>query len=286
MSFDNWICKNSEYGAKFNKSEECKKLFESIGEDIQYNLDHGIVTDLIPGEFDLILNGTGTFTVKEDGSALSVKEESGNTWVFGTPDGNNQYPYRVLYIPADKIIRWEIHTPLLPGKSVSLLYGLEIKEHSAGGEHDTNVSAVLDYTDSKGGTKQYVFPIPKVTYSEQYTVAYEAQGDDTYGFPPKSSALPKVKKYNYRDDVIIEAIPTTDCDYAIVNGKTVMGSWRFDVWDRENFRIEEDTVVHGCWAFTPDAPKTGDTSSPAILAMMTLLGFMGYALLAGRKRKE
>lgn len=178
-SFFNWMQQPdiSDFSCNIVDDEGLTGLFSAVENKINYLIQTGTVTDIIPDEFTLVENGTETFTVTlkdsaddtnaadENGGLTPHSVEGGNGWVYGEADADSgKYPYEVYYDESAKTITWVINVPVENAKPVSLSYTLEIDEDAKIGYHDTNVSAVLDYTSTDGTTGKFEFEIPVVEY--------------------------------------------------------------------------------------------------------------------------
>lgn len=234
QSFDQWLVENSDFGAWINEADQVSALFEGIDNSIRYMVSKGTVTDIIPEEFTLVEKETGTFIVKLNGEAQpETKTDDG--WVYGTAV-DNVYPYEVSYDKNTKTITWKINVPVENANPVSLSYTLEIDEDAAIGYHDTNVSAILDYTSTDETTGTFEFEIPQVEYLfdpiTEITVAktyligegYENAGEevDPAGlFTDKLSF--KIEAYkSFNRETGKTAVPAFDPDtYEIIVGGTL-----------------------------------------------------------------
>ena len=172
-SFCPWFIEHSDYGADIANTEAVLAMFDSIKEEIIYMVDSGTVTDVIPDEFTLVEDGTDTFKMTRGGEALEVSADGDAAWNYGEADGGGSYPYRVEYDAETKTISWIINVPVENAFPITLSYKLLIDEDAEMGEHDTNVSAVLDYTPTGGVPLQYTFSVPAVTYTYYYKVTYK-----------------------------------------------------------------------------------------------------------------
>ncbi len=172
-NFCEWIVGNSEYGADVSNTAAVAAIFDSISDDIIYMVGSGTVTDEIPAEFTLVENGTQTFRMTLNGEALPCTADGTAAWNFGTPASEGgDYPYRVEYDSSKNSFQWIINVPVENSRPVTLSYTLEIDEDAELGAHDTNVSAALAYTTTRGEKGTYTFSVPEVTYSETFTVRY------------------------------------------------------------------------------------------------------------------
>ncbi len=90
--------------------------------------------------------------------------------------------------------------------------------------------------------------------AETYRVRYKAVPDDEWGIPEGSKAPRDDKDYEQGDKVIVKDDLTSDQDYAIdpKTGEKVPGKWTFTPWDKDDFKITENTTITGSWSFTPD----------------------------------
>lgn len=179
-SFCRWLRSAgiSDMATDISKPADVKSLFDSIEKEIIFMVDSGTVTDKIPDEFTLMEDGTNTFRMTLAGEDLDCAADGDNAWNFGTADDKGVYPYRVEYDKASNSFKWTINVPVENAKKVTLSYTLEINEDAATGEHDTNVSAVLDYTATDGVEGTYSFEIPVVTYTLTTDFTVEKVWDD------------------------------------------------------------------------------------------------------------
>lgn len=179
-SFCRWLRSAgiSDMATDISKPADVKSLFDSIEKEIIFMVDSGTVTDKIPDEFTLVEDGTNTFRMTLAGKDLDCAADGDNAWNFGTADDQGVYPYRVEYDKASNGFKWIINVPVENAKKVTLSYTLEIDEDAATGEHDTNVSAVLDYTTTDGVEGTYSFEIPVVTYTLTTDFTVEKVWDD------------------------------------------------------------------------------------------------------------
>ena len=165
LLFNEWLRKNSKYGADIENSSNVQALFEGIDNDIQYMVSRGVVTDVIGDDFSLLnTDSAECFKMTLNNEDLSVNFADG-IWYFGTPDTEGTYPYAVSYASAAKTITWTINVPVENIKPITLSYDLKLREDAATGYYDTNKSAVLAYK-STDGTKDgtYTFEVPEVCF--------------------------------------------------------------------------------------------------------------------------
>ncbi len=109
-----------------------------------------------------------------------------------------------------------------------------------------------------------------------YKVSYLMNPDETYGLPEGAVAPVDNNEYYAGETVHVAADLTTKCEYAMVDGQKVYGTWRFVSWDAKNFEIEKDTVITGSWVFTParspEDPVSPDTGLETMLLAFAALG--------------
>ncbi len=87
---------------------------------------------------------------------------------------------------------------------------------------------------------------------DMYKVTYYVEPDSTWGSPDSPSAPVDPTEYGYMEDVDVADDLSSTQDYAFdENGDKVPGTWSFVSWDKGDFKITEDTVIHGAWVFTP-----------------------------------
>ncbi len=169
-SFNDWIklAGNSDYAADIMNVDAVKAVFDTIKEEILYMVARGTVTDVIGADWNLKEQEENTFRMTLGGEAVACTYDAAAEfpWSFGEPDENGVYPYTVKV--DGSTITWVLNVPVENLKQVTLSYDLILKDEKATeGTHDTNQSAVLDYTSTDGkkdGT--FTFPVPTVTYHE------------------------------------------------------------------------------------------------------------------------
>ncbi|MBO5518295.1 MAG: hypothetical protein J6A42_09490 [Firmicutes bacterium] len=182
-SFNEWIKSKgiSDYAADIADVNSVKAIFNSVKEDILYMISKGVVTDQITDEFTLKnADNANAFRMTLNGNALNVTFEDGK-WNFGEAV-DQVYPYVVEYDADSKTIKWQINVPVENMKPVTLSYDLIIDEDAENDTHDTNVSAILDYTSTDGKSDgSYTFEVPEVTYNamSSYIVKYLEEGTNT-----------------------------------------------------------------------------------------------------------
>ena len=89
-------------------------------------------------------------------------------------------------------------------------------------------------------------------YGVGYKVTYVVNPDKTYGTPEGSTVPTDPTRYKPGGYVDVKPQLTTTVDYAY-NGKDekVTGTWKFEVWDKDDFAIYADTTITGGWVFAP-----------------------------------
>ncbi len=182
-SFNEWIKSKgiSDYAADISDANSVAAIFNSVKEEILYMISEGVVTDIIPEEFTLknAENKDG-FRMTLDGEPLAVTFADGK-WNFGDIGNDGKYPYVVSYEASKKTITWELNVPVENLRPVTLSYDLIIKVDAENGDHDTNVSAILNYVSTDGKYRgTYPFPVPAVTYNATapYVVRYLEDGTE------------------------------------------------------------------------------------------------------------
>ena len=316
-SFCKWIQENSDYGADITNASDVAAVFDSISDEIIYMVAQGTVTDVIPDEFTLVENDTDTFTLAVGGEKLAATADGDAAWNFGTPNDSGVYPYRVEYNADENSFTWIINVPIEVSNPVTLSYTLEIDEDAEEGEHDTNVSAILDYVTSSGVEGVYKFEIPVVTYKRVVTYTASKVWDDSSdadGIRPDS-----VMVQLYADGEAIGDAVTLDAsnDWTYTweglsetkDGETIdYEVQEVSVPDGYTSEVAEDdsgyeaTVTNTHTPSQPPAPpkpkepesttpaqnvpKTGDPSSPMALAIVGLAGAAAISLSLLIKRRE
>ncbi len=164
-----------ESGALPESIEEYKGMFKDVESSVLYDIQSGIVSDVIGSDFDLV--SVDSFTLTIGGEPAVNKTVEDNTVIFNDGD------YVVEYHSAgqdgeEEGFAWTINVPVKTGEALELSYELSLVNKSAEpGTHDvpTNESAVLNYKDTDGSEGNKPFPVPTVSYT-----VYESQdGWDT-----------------------------------------------------------------------------------------------------------
>lgn len=273
-SFCDWIKTPdvSEYSAEITDTDSVNAVFDSIKEDIIYMVASGVVTDIIPDEFTLKIDGADTFKMTVGGESISATQDGENAWNFGEADATGLYPYRIEYTPDTNSFRWIINVPIEVANPVTLTYTLIIDEDAEYGEHDTNVSAVLDYVTSQGDDGEYEFEIPVVTYVELYTVTYNDGVEDEVVFPDQV----------YPDNKLGDATPA-------FNGTPTREGYKFLGWRPEvSDTVTGNVTYYAQWEKLPDPvvpPQTGDTMNMTLWIAILALAVTGVGVVALTKKR-
>ncbi len=273
-SFCDWIKTPdvSEYSAEITNADAVNAVFNSIKEDIIYMVASGVVTDIIPDEFTLKIDGADTFKMTVGGESISATQDGENAWNFGTPDNSGAYPYRVEYSEDTNSFRWIINVPIEVARPVTLTYTLIIDEDAEYGEHDTNVSSTLEYETSQGDDGEYVFDIPVVTYVELYTVTYNDGVEDEVVFPDQV----------YPDNYLGDATPA-------FNGTPTREGYKFLGWKPEvSDTVTGNVTYYAQWEKLPDPvvpPQTGDPMNMVLWISVLALALAGQGVLALTKKR-
>lgn len=145
-------------------------IFEGVKNSVIYELEKGIVTDVIGEDFDLTSLGSFSLTVGAT-SFEGVVDETTNTVSFD--DGK----YLVTYYPktdanANEYFTLDINVPVMSDAGLSISYDLTlVNRNDEPGKHEhipTNVSAVLEYETTDGEQKEKQFPVPDVRYETEF----------------------------------------------------------------------------------------------------------------------
>lgn len=85
-----------------------------------------------------------------------------------------------------------------------------------------------------------------------YTVTYEVKGDPVYGIPAGGES-PVDQDSPYIINTEVNVLPDVTTTWTTSDGTESgwKGTWTFSGWDKDDFSITEDTVIHGYWTFTP-----------------------------------
>ncbi|MBQ1516240.1 MAG: VWA domain-containing protein [Lachnospiraceae bacterium] len=248
--FCTWLQQNSDYGADVMNSAAVAGIFDTISDEIIYMVNSGTVTDVIPEEFTLVENGTDTFRMTLDGETLPCTADGDAAWNFGTPGEDGAYPYRVEYQADENSFKWIINVPVENSRPVTLTYTLEIAEDAETGEHDTNVSAVLNYMTSNDEPGEYPFPVPVVNYRETFTVTYNdgVDGEEVFA------------------DQVYPGIPGGEATPAF-DGEPARSGYTFVRWEPEVAEtVTADAVYKAVWEPIPTEPESEsreETTGPA-----------------------
>lgn len=285
-SFCAWLPENSDYGANIESTSDVAAIFDSIEGTILYMVSEGVVTDTIPEEFTLKENGASTFALTCGGETLSAAADGSSAWNFGTANARGVYPYRIEFDAASNSFKWFINVPVENAHPVTLTYTLIIDEDAESGVHDTNVSAVLDYTTTLGDQGQYTFEIPAVNYIYLYTVTYtdgvdgeEVFEDQVYPYIRPDAETPAFNGTPQRDGY-------TFTGWAPQVAETVTGDAVYTAqWEKDPAAPHpDDPAAPG----GPSKPGTGDTSHRSLGIVLLIIsgGVLAGTAFYMKKRKE
>ena len=90
---------NKDWADKHIYNDNPAAVFNSISDEILYEIQSGTITDVIGADFDLTDQdaiGENTFTLTANGITYAATA-AGNTVSFGTPDENSVYPFVLTY---------------------------------------------------------------------------------------------------------------------------------------------------------------------------------------------
>lgn len=111
------------------------------------------------------------------------------------------------------------------------------------------------YYPNFNGYNQIRMNSNKVLYaqwSKQYVVTYVVNGDEHYGIPVDGVApIDENNPYNYNEQVHVHDNLTSAWTTSDGTTAGIPGTWVFTPWDKEDFRITEDTIITGSWRFSP-----------------------------------
>lgn len=170
MEYCNSLSTNAGYASVSNA--DAQKIFSGIADEILYEIESGVVTDVIDADFDL--TDVSSLELSVGGRAVP-KQVSGNVVTFD--DG----AYVVTYAKADdgtETLVWEINVPVEQAAGVELSYALAlVNKSTVPGDHqaDTNEWAKLDYVRHDGSEGEKYFPVPTVTYTVPEPVTPEPE---------------------------------------------------------------------------------------------------------------
>ena len=260
-AFKQWARAKSEYECLVGSASEVTAAFSKMNTQMVYLLNKGKVSDVLPGYFELVMDGEGEplserpFKVCLDGVTQNVTHAIGDlTWYFGTPNANGVYPYEVSYDPrsnmqarCDAVLTWKINVPVKKAEPVQLCYKLTLTDlawaleaaKANDGKIPTNGETALDCSDSNGRRHKAYFTPPNVgAVTTNSTVTYEWSGD----VPPGHSVPVDTNLYPMYGTIIVDTNYTSetviDNQYAFsgwsdpptngmqAGGVTLTGTWR------------------------------------------------------------
>ena len=177
-----YMVSESADGSGLVTDDTADTIFAGLEDKILYEVQSGVVTDVISPYFDL--TGMDTFTMTRGAETLSGTVE-GNTVTF---DNGN---YVVTY-DGDKTFTWAINTPVVEGNGITLTYNLTLDQAAVDADEDlnqnavpTNTEATLDYVSTNGNEGTDTFPIPNVSLVEKESepgMDKKADGEDSIGY--------------------------------------------------------------------------------------------------------
>ena len=177
-----YMVSESADGSGLVTDDTADTIFAGLEDKILYEVQSGVVTDVISPYFDL--TGMDTFTMTRGAETLSGTVE-GNTVTF---DNGN---YVVTY-DGDKTFTWAINTPVVEGNGLTLTYNLTLDQAAVDADEDlnqnavpTNTEATLDYVSTNGNEGTDTFPIPNVSLVEKESepgMDKKADGEDSIGY--------------------------------------------------------------------------------------------------------
>lgn len=164
MKWTGTLANSKEYCLDGNAEGVAAGAFDSLENKLVYALSSGTVTDTITDYFDLVQSDV-PFTLTVSGKELTGTRTGDNEYSFGTRDNKGVYPYVVKL--TGKTFVWTINVPIEKAAPVQLSYKLQLKDLTKSGTFATNVSALLNATDSNGNitAKDDPFQVPTVTYT-------------------------------------------------------------------------------------------------------------------------
>lgn len=166
MEYLNGMSSNAGQSAISNADPE--KVFKDIRDEILYEIQSGIVTDVIGDDFDLVSLDSFKLSIG-DIEMTGVVDKDAGTVAFG--DDNK---YVVTYYQngtgqdSREQFTWAIDVPVEQGKGLKLSYDLVLKiKETKPGIYDvpTNEEATLEYTPTIGDDRTEEFEIPEVSYT-------------------------------------------------------------------------------------------------------------------------
>ena len=177
-----YMVSESADGSGLVTDDTADTIFAGLEDKILYEVQSGVVTDVISPYFDL--TGMDTFTMTRCAETLSGTVE-GNTVTF---DNGN---YVVTY-DGDKTFTWAINTPVVEGNGLTLTYNLTLDQAAVDADEDlnknavpTNTEATLEYVSTNGNEGTDTFPIPNVSLVEKESepgMDKKADGEDSIGY--------------------------------------------------------------------------------------------------------
>lgn len=230
-------------------------------------------------EGDVTYKGTWTFTA--DTYTVTYVADSDTTW--GAPED--------AQLPVDSTV-YDYKQTVTVAEDMTTTQDYAV---AANGDHIPGVWTFTTWdkedfqiTEDTTITGAWTFT------ANTYKVEYAVNGDKTYGMPQDFKAPIDPTEYNYKDLVKVADALVSSCNYAMVDGKKVIGTWKFVAWDKEDFQITGDTVITGAWQFTPDktssqpqGPQTGDNSNLALWYALLFGGAIALTatVVFGRKKR-
>ena len=177
-----YMVSESADGSGLVTDDTADTIFAGLEDKILYEVQSGVVTDVISPYFDL--TGMDTFTMTRGAETLSGTVE-GNTVTF---DNGN---YVVTY-DGDKTFTWAINTPVVEGNGLTLTYNLTLDQAAVDADEDlnknavpTNTEATLEYVSTNGNEGTDTFPIPNISLVEKESepgMDKKADGEDSIGY--------------------------------------------------------------------------------------------------------
>ena len=177
-----YMVSESADGSGLVTDDTADTIFAGLEDKILYEVQSGVVRDVISPYFDL--TGMDTFTMTRGAETLSGTVE-GNTVTF---DNGN---YVVTY-DGDKTFTWAINTPVVEGNGLTLTYNLTLDQAAVDADEDlnknavpTNTEATLEYVSTNGNEGTDTFPIPNISLVEKESepgMDKKADGEDSIGY--------------------------------------------------------------------------------------------------------
>lgn len=141
-------------------------IFDGVKNSVIYELEEGVITDVIGEDFDLtsldsfsLTVGSTTYKGVVDETVGTVSFDNGNYIVTYYPDTDATH---------NEHFTLEINVPVMSDAGLSISYGLTlVNRETEPGRYEkipTNESAVLKYESTDGEEKEKPFPRPEVWY--------------------------------------------------------------------------------------------------------------------------